>query len=95
MGVLAPLLGEITRAFPRIEIKSTRGPPHQITEKLKSGEIKIAVAGPLGDDWERLDVRLLDRDDSGTGRSAPPVAMVRKDHRSGGFDADEACQCVT
>jgi hypothetical protein len=39
--------------------------------------------------------RLLDRDDSGTGRSAPPVAMVRKDHRSGGFDADEACQCVT
>jgi len=39
--------------------------------------------------------RLLDRDDRGTGRSAPPVAVVRKDHRSGGFDADEACQCVT
>ena len=39
--------------------------------------------------------RLLDRDDSRTGRSAPPAAMVRKNRRSGGFDADEACQCVT
>jgi hypothetical protein len=38
--------------------------------------------------------RQLDRDDSGTGRSATPAAMVRKDHRSGGFDASESCQCV-
>jgi DNA-binding transcriptional LysR family regulator len=59
MGVLAPLLGEITRAFPRIEIKILRAPPHEIMEKLKSGEAEIAVAGPLGDDWERLDVRRL------------------------------------
>jgi DNA-binding transcriptional LysR family regulator len=59
IGVLAPLLGEITRAFPRIEIKILRALPHEITEKLKNGEAEIAVAGPLGDDWERLDVRRL------------------------------------
>jgi thiosulfate reductase cytochrome b subunit len=33
--------------------------------------------------------RLSDRDDGGTGRSAPPAATVRKNRRSGGFDADE------
>ena len=26
---------------------------------MKSGEAELAVAGPLGDDWERLDVRRL------------------------------------
>lgn len=59
MGVLAPLLDEITRAFPRIEIRILRAPPHEITEKLKSGEAEIAVAGQLGDEWERLDGRRL------------------------------------
>jgi DNA-binding transcriptional LysR family regulator len=59
MELLVPLLGEITRAFPRIEIKISRGPSHEIAEKLKSGEAEIAVAGPLGDDWERLDARRL------------------------------------
>jgi hypothetical protein len=39
--------------------------------------------------------RLLDCDDRGMGRSAPPVAMVRKDRRSGGFEASESRQCVT
>jgi DNA-binding transcriptional LysR family regulator len=59
MEVLAPLLSEITRAFPRIEIKTLRAPPNQIAETLKSGEVEIAVAGPLGDVWERFDVRPL------------------------------------
>jgi DNA-binding transcriptional LysR family regulator len=59
MGALTPLLGEITRAFPRIEIKTLRAPPPWIMQKLKSGDVEIAVSGPLGDDWERLDVRRL------------------------------------
>lgn len=59
MRVLAPLLGEITRAFPRIEIKTLRAPPHEITEKLKNGEAEIAIASRVGHDWERLDVRRL------------------------------------
>jgi DNA-binding transcriptional LysR family regulator len=59
MRVLAPLLGEITRAFPRIEIKTLRAPPNEITEKLKNGEAEIAIASRLGHDWERLDVRRL------------------------------------
>jgi DNA-binding transcriptional LysR family regulator len=59
MDFISPMLGEVTRAFPRIEIKITRGPPHEICEKLKAGEAEIAVSGPLGDEWERLEARKL------------------------------------
>lgn len=59
IDLLSPLLGEITKAFTRIEIKMFRGPPHEIGEKLKSGDVEIAVAGPLGDGWDRLDGRQL------------------------------------
>ena len=57
------------------------------------GAFASVFAWPWDDFSVRCSVhgRLLDHDDSGTGRSAPPVAMVR----SGGFDADKACQCVT
>lgn len=56
---ISPLLAELARAFPRIEIRIFRGPPHEIAEKLKGGDVEIAVAEPLGDEWERLDVRRL------------------------------------
>ncbi|HEX2714012.1 MAG TPA: LysR family transcriptional regulator [Candidatus Acidoferrales bacterium] len=59
IGLLSPLLGEITRAFPRIEIKVFRGPPHEIADKLKSGEAEIAVAATISDGWERFDARRL------------------------------------
>jgi DNA-binding transcriptional LysR family regulator len=65
MELMSPLLGEITHAFPRIEIKVYRGAPHEIAEKLKGGEAEVAVAGPLGDDWERFDSRKLYRQQFG------------------------------
>jgi DNA-binding transcriptional LysR family regulator len=59
MGFLSPLLGELSAAFPHIEIKVFRGPPHEIIEKLRNGEAEIAIAGPLADDWERLEAKKL------------------------------------
>ena len=59
MEVIAPMLGEITKAFPRIEIKMFRGPPHEIDERMKNGEVEIAVAAMPGDGWERYDARGL------------------------------------
>ena len=59
IDLLSPLLGEITRAFPQIEIKVFRGAPPEITERLKSGVVEIAVAGALGDDWDRLEAKQL------------------------------------
>ena len=59
MELISPVLAEVTKGFPGIELKIFRGPPREIGEKLKSGDAEIAIAGPLGNDWERLDAKAL------------------------------------
>jgi DNA-binding transcriptional LysR family regulator len=59
MELLSPLLTEISTAFRGLEIKVFRGPPIEIGEKLKNGNVELAIAGPLGDDWERFEARKL------------------------------------
>lgn len=56
---MTPMLAQVTKAFPRIEIKLARGTPREIVERLKSGDAEIAIAGPLGGEWDRLDARGL------------------------------------
>ena len=56
---LSTLLSEVTSAFPKIEIRISRGHPQEIVEKLRNGEAEIAIAGPLPDDWERLEANML------------------------------------
>jgi DNA-binding transcriptional LysR family regulator len=56
---LSPVLGEISTAFPKIEIKMFRGPPHEILEQLKAGDSEIAVAGSIDEDWDRLNAKKL------------------------------------
>ncbi len=53
--VIIDHLTELTRAFNGLEITFLRGKAIEIGEMLKKGEADIAVAGPLGDDWGRLD----------------------------------------
>ena len=59
MALLSPILSEMTTAFPKIEIRITRGPAHEISERLKNGAAEIAIAGPLEEDWDRLNARRL------------------------------------
>lgn len=59
IDLLAPVLAEITKAFPRIEIKVFRGPPHEIDQQLRNGEAELAIAGALGNGWERYDAKGL------------------------------------
>jgi DNA-binding transcriptional LysR family regulator len=59
MEALSPMFSELSRAFPKIEVKITRNPPHEIGEKLKSGEAEVAISGPLSDEWDRLEARKL------------------------------------
>ena len=56
---LSTSLSEVTSAFPKIEIKISRGHPQEIVEKLRNGEVEVAIAGPLPDDWERLETNML------------------------------------
>jgi DNA-binding transcriptional LysR family regulator len=48
-------LAELGRLFNRLEVKLLRGTAAEIVERLKSGEAELAIAGDLGDGWERLD----------------------------------------
>ena len=59
MKYISPLLAELAEAYPRIEIRLTRGPPQEIVEKLRNGEAEIAICGPLPNDWDRLDAKML------------------------------------
>jgi DNA-binding transcriptional LysR family regulator len=59
MELLSPHFHALTAAFPRVEVKVFRGAGHEIMDKLKKGEVELAVAGSLGEDWERFDARPL------------------------------------
>jgi len=43
------------RAFKGLELRFLRGTREQVVDWLKKGEAEIAVAGPLGESWDRLD----------------------------------------
>lgn len=55
LGLLVEPLAEVLRAFPGLELTFLRGTAAEVTEHLKRGDAALAVAGPLGETWERLD----------------------------------------
>ena len=52
---LIPLLSELIRAFEGIELNFLRGTASELNEALKKGDNELAIAGPLGESWERLE----------------------------------------
>ena len=59
LGPFVAPLRELSRAFPGLQLKLRRGSGSEVAECLKSGESELAIAGPLGADWARLDAFLL------------------------------------
>lgn len=55
LALLVPILHELSRAFPRLQLKLSRGPGKEVIEWLRSGEVELAITGPLGEAWSRLD----------------------------------------
>jgi DNA-binding transcriptional LysR family regulator len=53
--LLLGVLSELYRAFPSLQLKIKRGSASEIGRLLKVGEADLAIAGPLGDGWERLE----------------------------------------
>ena len=53
--LLAGPLAETQRAFPGLHLKLFRGDAGEISESLQKGRVDFAIAGPLGQAWERLD----------------------------------------
>jgi len=48
-------LAEMQRAFPGLHLTLLRGDAAEINESLQKGRADFAIAGPLGQDWARLD----------------------------------------
>jgi len=55
LSYFTPMLRELSRALPRLELKLHRGSGEEVAQCLKSGTAELAIAGPLGDTWSRLD----------------------------------------
>ena len=55
LNLLTPSLTELVRVFPGLELNFFRGTAPEVAEHLKRGDSELAVAGPLGTSWERLD----------------------------------------
>jgi DNA-binding transcriptional LysR family regulator len=55
LSLLMPQLDELSRAFPGVQLRIKRGTAQEIIGILKEGGAELAVAGPLGEEWDRLD----------------------------------------
>lgn len=55
LSILLPQLSELTRVFKGLEMRFLRGTREEVAEFLKKGEAELAIAGPLGQSWDRLD----------------------------------------
>jgi len=55
LRLLASVLAELQRALPGLQIKVTRGNAGELSESLQKGRADFAIAGPLGQSWDRLD----------------------------------------
>ncbi len=55
LALIVPNLTELMRAFKGLELRFLRGTREQVIDWLKKGDAELAVAGPLGETWDRLD----------------------------------------
>jgi DNA-binding transcriptional LysR family regulator len=62
IGLLVAPLVELQRAFPGLQLSLHRGNAEAVAERLKKGEADLAIAGPLHQDWDRLDTWALFQD---------------------------------
>jgi DNA-binding transcriptional LysR family regulator len=50
-----PMLQELHGLFPGLQLKLYRGSRNEVVEYLKNGTAELAIAGPVGDGWRRLE----------------------------------------
>jgi DNA-binding transcriptional LysR family regulator len=55
LGRFTPTLQELSRALPGLQLKLHRGSGSEVAEYLRLGTAELAIAGPLGEPWSRLD----------------------------------------
>lgn len=51
---MAPI-AELFKGFPGIQLRITHGSGEEVMKRLKEGEAELVFAGPVADNWDRLD----------------------------------------
>ena len=54
-SLVTPHVVELGKMFSSLDLKLIRGNAHDVLEHLKKGDVELAMAGPIEDDWDRLD----------------------------------------
>jgi DNA-binding transcriptional LysR family regulator len=73
LACFVPPLAELFRTYPGLQLKIRRGAADDVLDMLKNGHVELAIAGPLGAAWERLDKWPLFEE--------AMVAVVHREHR--------------
>jgi DNA-binding transcriptional LysR family regulator len=81
LGRFTPTLRQLSRALPGLQLKLHRGSGSEVAEYLKSGTAELAIAGPIGETWSRLDTFQLFEEPFGL--------VVSRTHRLVGIDKAE------
>jgi DNA-binding transcriptional LysR family regulator len=55
LSPFAPMLRELSRALPGLQLRLRRGSTGEVAEGLKAGSVELAIAGPFAEAWSRLD----------------------------------------
>ena len=55
LDVIAPMLGELSRAFKGLELHLVRAAAAEILAALEAGDIELGITANLESEWDRLD----------------------------------------
>ena len=56
-ALVTPHVVELGKLFTGLDLKLLRGNGSEVLEYLKRGDVELGLAGPIGDEWDRLDGR--------------------------------------
>jgi DNA-binding transcriptional LysR family regulator len=99
LGRFGPLLRELSRALPGLQLTLRRGSGREVAESLRSGSAELVIAGPLDENWSRLEtIRLFDESFafvvSSTHRLANRDELELRELSSETFLVNEGCELV-
>jgi DNA-binding transcriptional LysR family regulator len=99
LALFAPYLYELSRALRGLQLTLRRGSAPELAQLLKSGQVELAVGGPLGETWDRLETfplfvepfeLVMNRDHAMAGRDAVALAGLSGERLLVQVDAEMA-----
>ena len=55
LELITPILTELARAYPGLQLSCVRGTATDVLNALKAGDVEVAITASSGIEWERFD----------------------------------------